>query len=148
MFFAVVQASDDVEAFTKAPLIIIFNHSLCKPTNQRKSTINDLPTNLTMTASEAILMEGLPSRKNRALLDGFVASRAFAFNFCDTILINKNQHETVNKLLTYHTPRSLFSCSSSGSGPPVLRDPRSLSVRLSSFLSKSSSFLFSTWMEG
>ena len=144
MFFAVVQASDDVEAFTKAPLIIIFNQSPCKPTNQRKSTINDLPTNLTMTASEAILMEGLPSRKNRALLDNFVASRAFAFNCCDKILISKNQRETVNKLLTYHTPRSLFS--SSESWPPVLRDPRSLSVRLSSFLSKSSSFLFSTWI--
>ena len=142
MFFAVVQASDDVEAFTKAPLIIIFNQSPCKPTNQRKSTINDLPTNLTMTASEAILMEGLPSGKNRALLDNFVASRAFAFNCCDKILISKNQRETVNKLLTYHTPRSLFS--SSESWPPVLRDPRSLSVRLSSFLSKSSSFLFST----
>ena len=144
MFFAVVQASDDVEAFTKAPLIIIFNQSPCKPTNQRKSTINDLPTNLTMTASEAILMEGLASRKNRALLDGFVASRAFAFSTfcCDTILPDKIQHETVNKLLTYHTPRSLFSCSRSW--PPVLRDPRSLSVRLSSFLSKSSSFLFST----
>ena len=144
MFFAVVQASDDVEAFTKASLIIIFNQSPCKPTNQGKSTINDLPTNLTMTASEAILMEGLASGKNRALLDGFVASRAFAFSTfcCDTILPDKIQHETVNKLLTYHTPRSLFS--SSGSGPPVLRDPRSLSVRLSSFLSKSSSFLFST----
>ena len=146
MFFAVVQASDDVEAFTKAPLIIIFNQSPCKPTNQRKSTINDLPTYLTMTASEAILMEGLASRKNRALLDGFVASRAFAFSTfcCDTILPDKIQHETVNKLLTYHTPRSLFS--SSGSWPPVLREPRSLSVRLSSFLSKSSSFLFSTWI--
>ena len=58
-----------------------------------------------MTASEAILMEGLPSRKNRALLDGFVASRAFAFNCCDKILTNKIQHETSNSSLITHQGR-------------------------------------------
>ena len=56
-----------------------------------------------MGASEAILMEGLPSRKHRALLDGLVASRAFAFNCCDKILPNKI--ETSNSSLITHQGR-------------------------------------------
>ena len=61
-----------------------------------------------MTASEAILMEGLPSRKNRALLDGFVASRAFAFSTfcCDTILLNKiSIRQSTNSSLITHQGR-------------------------------------------
>ena len=61
-----------------------------------------------MTASEAVLMERLPSGKNRALLDGFVASRAFAFSTfcCDTIFQNTiSMWQSTNSSLITHQGR-------------------------------------------